>query len=73
MSEASSHERCELVSVLRTISHSGDHDILIEYSLIGLLGIFVESFHERIYRISVLDWHDTLSSFIVRCMERYSE
>jgi hypothetical protein len=35
----------ELMSKFRSICHSGYHDIFIEYSLIGLLGIGIEGFH----------------------------
>jgi hypothetical protein len=73
MCELALEEFRELMSILGTICHSVDHDIFIEYSLIRLLSIGIERCHKGIDRIRILDWHDTLPSFVVRSVERDCE
>ena len=59
----------ELVCIFRSISHSGDHDILIEYAFVGLLGISIQGCHEHIDRVGGLHRHDPLASQVIRGMQ----
>ena len=69
MCELPFEETCELMCIFRTISHSCYHDIFVEYSFIRLLCIAIECFHQLVDGIGILDWHDTLPSFIVWSMK----
>ena len=69
MCELAFEEFRELMGKFWTIRHSGDHDILIEYPLIRLRDIAVETRHENIDRIGSLHGHDPLTSLVVRCVE----